>query len=300
MRGETQGVLLGLVGVLGFSVSLPATRLADADLDPAVVGLGRALVAALVAAVVLHLHGDRILPPRRHVRRLLLVALGVVVGFPLCTTIALDEVPASHGAVIVGLMPAATAVVAVVRGGERPSPAFWLAAGAGLLAVLGFSATRGVDGIGAADVLILLAVALGAVGYAEGGALAREVGGRRVISWALVLTVPAAVPLVVAAVVRHGLAADGRAWAGFAYVSLISMYLAFLPWYRGLAVGGVARVGQVQLVQPVLTLLWSALLVGERIAGATIAAAVVVLGCAALAQRTRVRAPVPSPAPVTR
>lgn len=281
------GALWGIIGVVGFSFTLPATRLAVMELDGTLVGLGRAVIAAAAAAILLAATREPI-PPRPLWGRLAVVAAGVVVGFPLFSAWALKYVPAAHGAVIVGLTPAATAVMAVIRAGERPSAGFWLASLLGLVAVLIFAAVQGAGAPVPADGLILIAVALGALGYAEGGQLARTLGGWQVISWALVLSAPVLLPIVAWSAVRHGLAASPLAWGCVGYVSLVSMYLAFFAWYRGLAQGGVARIGQVQLLQPVLTLLWSALLLGEHISGAMIAAAAAVLGCVALTQRARI------------
>ena len=179
-------LLLGFIGVLGFSFSLPATRLAVEDLDATFVGLGRAVVAAALAALLLvALRQPR--PGAEPARTAGAGGLGVVVGFPLFTALALRDLTSAHGAVIVGLLPAATAVMAVLRAGERPSRGFWLASGAGLVAVLAFAATQGAGGVGLADFYVLCAVAPGALGYAEGGALARELGGWQTICWALLL-----------------------------------------------------------------------------------------------------------------
>jgi drug/metabolite transporter (DMT)-like permease len=276
-------IALGLLGVLGFSFTLPATRMAVEELDATFVGLGRAVVAAALAGALLVVLRERP-PERRQLPRLALVALGVVVGFPLFTALALREVTAAEGAVIVGLTPAATAVMAVLRAGERPSRGFWLAAVCGLVAVLAFAASQGAGLPRGGDLLILAAVAAVAFGYAEGGALAREMGGWRVISWALVLSAPALLPVVAVSAAHGGLAADTDAWLGFAYVSVVSMFLAFFAWYAGLARGGVARIGQVQLSQPVLTLSWSALLLGESVGALTIAAALAVLASVAATQ----------------
>jgi drug/metabolite transporter (DMT)-like permease len=277
----------GGLGVLAFSFSLPATRLAVEDLSPTVVGLGRALVAAALAAALLAWRRER-LPDRRDVPRLLLTGVGVVIGFPLFSSLALRELSSAHASVIVGLLPAATAAFAVTRGGERPGRGFWAAALAGLAAVLAFAATQGASGLATADLYVLVAVALGALGYAEGGALSRRYGGWQVICWALVFTAPVLVPFLVAGIARSGLDAGRDAWLGFAYVSLFSMFLAFFAWYHGLAKGGVARIGQLQLGQPVLTLVWAALLLGEEVTPATVLAALAVLACVGATQRTRV------------
>jgi drug/metabolite transporter (DMT)-like permease len=255
-------VLLGFLGVLAFSFTLPATRVAVEELDPTFVGIGREAVAAVLAAAIL-VASRSMLPTRRQLVRIGIVASGVVFGWPLFTALALRGLTSAHSAVIVGLLPAATAVVAVMRAGERPSRGFWLASLAGLVAVLIFAATQGA-GFSAGDIQILVAVALSAVGYAEGGALAREIGGWQVICWAVVLSAPLTVAIGAIAAAGSDLHASGDAWLGFAYVSVISALLGFFPWYAGLARGGVAKIGQIQLLQPLLTLAWSALLLGEH------------------------------------
>jgi drug/metabolite transporter (DMT)-like permease len=281
------GVLLGALGVLCFSFSLPATRLAVADLDPWLVAFGRAVVAGVLSlAVLTATRAPR--PTAAQWRSLGLVALGVVVGFPLFTSLALHDVPAAHGAVVVGVLPACTAVAAVLRAGEHPTPAFWLASAAGLLAVLVFAGTQDANGLAAADVELLAAVALCALGYAEGGRLSRDLGGARTICWALVLALPVTTAVAAIALTTHGAHAGATAWLGFSYVSLISMFLGFFAWYAGLALGGVAKIGQVQLAQPVLGLLWCALILGEDFGPGTVAASLAVLACVVATQRTRV------------
>ncbi|MDQ6662372.1 MAG: DMT family transporter [Chloroflexota bacterium] len=283
---QTEGFLMGSIGVLCFSFTLPATRLADPLLGGIVVGLGRALVAAVLALLLLVIRREP-LPARRHWLGLVVVAVGVVVGFPLFSSLALQSLPASHGAVVTGLLPATTAVMAVVRAGERPSRLFWVSCLGGVLAVLFFAISQGAGQLQPADLLLLLAVLLGGLGYAEGGRLAREMGGWRVICWALVLMAPFLVLPVVFSFHLHANPAQPAAWLGFAYVSVVSMFLGFFAWYRGLAVGGVARIGQIQLFQPVLTLLWAALLLGEHITPLTLLASVFVIACAAASQWTR-------------
>ena len=285
---RTGGLLWGALGVLAFSVSLPATRVAVlGGLDPVFIAAGRAVVAGMLALVALRLGGQG-WPPRRMLRPLLLVVAGVVVGFPLLTTLALARVEAVHGSVLTGLLPAATAVAAVLRAGERPSLRFWLAAAAGLLAIVAFAVVQGAGTLDTADLLLIAAVALCGLGYAEGAVLSRELGGVQVISLALVLALPLTVPVALWRADGAMLAAaTPAAWAAFAYVSLFSMYLGFFAWYRGLAVGGVARVGQLQLAQPVLSLGWAALLLGEPLDTATLVAAGVVLACVVLTQKAR-------------
>ncbi len=282
------GLALGALGILAFSFSLPATKLAVADLDPWFVAFGRAAVAGLLALAVVVV-GRAPRPSAAQWRALVLVALGVVVGFPLLTSIALRDLPSAHGAVVIAVLPAATAVMAVLRAGERPSLPFWLASAAGLVAVVAFAATRGAGGIEPADGLLLAAVVVCALGYAEGGRLARDLGGTRTICWALVLALPLSVAAAAAsgAPAEPGAGVGATAWLGFAYVSLFSMFLGFFAWYAGLARGGVARIGQVQLAQPVLTLAWSALLLGEVVGAGEAIAAAAVLACVVATQRAR-------------
>jgi drug/metabolite transporter (DMT)-like permease len=280
-------LFLGFLGVLAFSFTLPATRVAVGELDPTFVGIGREAVAAVPAALIL-LATHAPLPTRSQLGRLALVSLGVVFGWPLFSALALQDLTSAHSAVIVGVLPAATAVAAVLRAGERPSRGFWLASLAGLVAVLGFAASQGAGLPTGGDLLILVAVALGAIGYAEGGALARELGGWRVICWAVALSAPLTVPIGVVAALGSDLSAGGDAWLGFAYVAAISALLGFFPWYAGLARGGVAQIGQIQLVQPLLTLVWSAALLDEAVGAATLIASIAVLASVVATQRTRV------------
>lgn len=268
---------------------MPATRLAVADLDPWLVAFGRAAIAGLLALA--YLYGARApRPTPAQVRRLGLVALGIVVGFPTFTSLALVTQTASHGAVVIACLPMATAVFAVLRAGERPPLMFWLASGAGMVAVLGFIAVSGglTGRPGLADVFLLLAVVFAGLGYAEGGALARELGGGTTIALALVLSLPVTVPVTLALSVTSSFADVGpSAWLGFGYVSVVSMFLGFIAWYAGMACGGVARVGQVQLAQPVLTLGWSVLLLGEHVGPSTVLTALAVVACVVWTQRAR-------------
>lgn len=290
--GRAGGLTLGALGVLGFSLSLPATRLAVQHLDPWFVAFGRAVGAGLLAWAYLRLTGAP-RPSRGQWRRLAVVALGVVVGFPLFTSLALLTQTSAHGAVVIAALPAMTAVFAVLRAGERPPPLFWIASSGGLLAVLVFLAASGaVRGtITLPDAFLLAAIVLCGLGYAEGGALARDLGGARTICWALLLSLPVTVPVTVVAALVDRPHADAVGWSAFGYLTVVSMFLGFFAWYAGLARGGIAQVGQVQLAQPVLTLGWSALLLGENVTPTSIVAAVVVLACVVLIQRTRRPAP---------
>ncbi len=283
------GHAFGALGVLAFSMSQPATRVAVQQLDPWFVAFGRAVGAALLALAYLAASGAP-RPTRRQWRRLPVVALGVVIGFPLFSSLALTTRTSAHGAVVVAVLPAITAGFAVLRAGERPPRLFWVASAGGLVAVLAFLAASGtVRGASSvADLFLLAAVVLCGLGYAEGGALARELGGARTICWALLLSLPATVPVTAVALAEHPPHADAAGWSAFGYLTTVSMFLGFFAWYAGLARGGIARVGQLQLAQPVLTLIWSALLLAEVVTPASIGTAAVVLACVVLIQHTRV------------
>jgi drug/metabolite transporter (DMT)-like permease len=280
------------VGVFAFSFTVPFTRVAVEGMSPLFIGAGRAVVAALLAAAALAITRQR-LPRGRQWLRLAVVAGGIVAGFPLLTTFALTSTSASHGAVVIALLPAATATVAVIRGRERPRPLFRVLTGVGVMAALVFALVQsgGFDSLHWADVLLLGAVVAAAIGYAEGGLLARELGSWQTISWALVVASPVMVMLT-AASLGSGLPSTSLAgWASFAYLGVVSMFLGFFAWYRGLAVGPMAQVSQIQLVQPVMTIAWAALLLGEPLTMTTIVGGLLVILCAGAAVRVRLVPP---------
>ena len=272
------------VGVVAFSLTLPATRAAVAHLDPVFVGLGRAVVAAVLAATALAATRSP-WPTTAQMRDLALVALGVVVGFPLLSALAMRQVPASHGAVLTGLLPLATAAAAAWLAHERPGARFWIWAVFGSIVVAAYALWRGGGAPHVADLLLVGAVASAGVGYAKGATLARALGGWQVISWALVLSAPFLLVPTWAAVDARLASAPWTAWAGFAYVAAVSMYLGFFAWYRGLAQGGIAAVGQVQLLQPFLTIVASAILLGEALDPLTFVAAALVILSIAMGRR---------------
>jgi drug/metabolite transporter (DMT)-like permease len=278
----------GLLGVTAFSFTVIFTRVALGGLSPLFIGAGRAVVAAALAATALIVTRQK-LPQGFQWLRLGVVAAGVVAGFPLLTSYALTTVPATHGAVVIALLPAATAVAAVVRCRERPPLPFWTAAGVGAVAAVVFAMVHG-GGVGQLhwpDLLLFGAVVAAAIGYAEGGLLARELGAWQTVSWALVVAAPVMAILTVLALVEEPQHADATAWAAFGYLAAVSMYLGFFAWYRGLAIGPMAQVSQVQLVQPVLTISWAALLLHERITWVTALGGAAVIACAGLAVRMR-------------
>lgn len=276
--------------MLGFSLTLPMTRIAVQELPPVFVGLGRSLIAGLLGAGLMWRRRSP-LPGRRQLPGLLLVAAGVIVGFPLLTALALRHVPASHGAIVVGLLPLATALFGTWLAHERPSGAFWCAALAGSAAVTVFALSESGWTLRSADLLLLLASVLCGLGYAEGGRLSRELGGLATISWALIIASPAVALAVAWSARGSGLHASALAWAAFGYTGVVSMFLGFWAWYHGLALGGIARVGQVQLLQVFITLAWARLLLGEAVTARAVGTAAVVVAAVALSRRAAVAAP---------
>lgn len=286
MDSKTAGWGNGLLGVIIFSGSLPATRLAVADLSPLFLTSARAAIAALLGALFLFiLRASK--PQRSDLLPLVIVSLGVVIGFPLLTALALQHITAAHSIVFIGLLPLATAIFGVLRGGERPKPAFWLFSAVGAATVSAFALSRsdGGSGIGTGDLLMIGAVLACGLGYAEGATLSRRLGGWQVISWALLLSLPPMVLLTLITWPESFGTVGLPAWIGLAYVSVFSMLVGFIFWYRGLALGGIAGVGQLQLLQPFMGLVWAALLLGEPVAWSMVASTLVVVLCVAGARR---------------
>ena len=285
------GLWLGLLGVIIFAVTLPMTKLAvgtlaQPQLSPWFITFGRAAVAGLLSILYLTWQyksakeanstnkktNQRVwkLPSASEWGLLAFTACGVVVGFPLFLSLALQYVPSTHGAVVTGLMPLATAVIAAIWYKQRPSMGFWFFAVLGTVLVLSFMLLRSADAGGQfsmhlADIFLLLAMISGSLGYIGGARLTPSLGAERVICWVLVLSLPITVPLTLQTMPQHFSAIQAGSWWAFAYVAVFSMWLGFFAWYRGLALGGAVRVSQVQLVQPFLSLLFAVPLLGEKI-----------------------------------
>jgi drug/metabolite transporter (DMT)-like permease len=289
------GLWLGLLGVAIFALTLPMTRLATGSpeapqLSGLFIALGRAVVAAALSALwLLALRAP--LPPRQHWPALAVVALGVVFGFPLCTSIAMRQVEAVHASVIVGVLPLATAGVGAWLHRQRPSAGFWLCALAGSALVVAFALLRSGGATLAlhpADLLLLAGMLCAAIGYGYGARLAQHLPAEQVICWALLLALPVTLPLTLwswpAAPVR------AAAWGGFAYVAVFSMWLGFFAWYRGLALGGTVRVSQLQLLQPFLSMLFAVPLLGETLDAVTLGFGLAVMAVVLAGRKMPVRA----------
>lgn len=274
----------GLLGVIIFSGSLPATRVAVAGFSPLFLTSARAAIAALLGALLLAVLRQP-WPKREDLASLVITALGVVIGFPLLTALALRHITSAHSIVFIGLLPLATAIFGVLRGGERPKPLFWLFSCIGSAAVAGFALSN--DGAASltGDLLMVAAIIVCGLGYAEGATLSRRLGGWQVISWALVLSAPVVLVMTVLTLPPsfEGIAAP--AWLGLLYVSVFSMLIGFVFWYRGLAQGGIASVGQLQLLQPFFGLALAGLLLHERVAWSMVAATCLVVVSVVFARR---------------
>ncbi|KTC48349.1 transporter [Pseudomonas fluorescens ABAC62] len=284
LDSSTQGWINGFIGVLIFSGSLPATRVAVLEFDPVFLTMIRATLAALLGLLLLRLFKQR-RPTRSQWGPLVIVALGVVIGFPLLTALALQYVTSAHSIVFIGLLPLATAVFGVLRGGERPRPVFWLFSSLGSVLVMGYAFAQGLSAAPTGDLLMLLAVLVCGLGYAEGAKLSRSLGGWQVICWALVVSLPAVAPLSLMLAPPSFVGISLPAWLSLGYVALFSMLIGFVFWYRGLAQGGIAAVGQLQLLQPFFGLALAAGLLHEQVSLGMVLVTVAVIGCVAGAKR---------------
>ena len=285
MSDESKGMFLGLVGVVSFGLTLPATRFIIPYFEPVFIGLGRAVIASFVAALLL-IATKQTRPSRNQFYQLLGVASGVVVGFPILSAWAMQTVPASHGGVVLGVLPLATAIVGAVVSNEKPSVAFWICGIVGSAVVIAYSLLQGVGEFQTGDFFLLGAIVSAATGYALGGKLSKEIGGWQVICWALVISFPF---IIVPAWLEAPQEAVGslplNVLLSFLYLALVSQLFGFFFWNKGLALGGVARVSQTQLLQPIVTLVASALLINETINVQTIVFAILVIVTVAIGKK---------------
>lgn len=283
MTTTTSGLLNGLIGVLIFSGSLPATRAAVMAFDPVFLTSARAAIAGALGLTLLLFFREK-RPGRDEFTSLAIVAIGVVIGFPLLTAMALQHVTSAHSIVFIGLLPLATAVFAL-RAGERPGAMFWLFSVLGSALVAGFALSQGLSASPIGDSLMFAAIIVCGLGYAEGAKLSRMLGGWQVISWALTFSLPIMAPLSLLLIPQSFTSASASAWMGLAYVSVFSMLIGFVFWYRGLAQGGIAAVGQLQLLQPFFGLVLAAALLGEAISAGMLIVTSGVLACVVGARR---------------
>ncbi|HZX39968.1 MAG TPA: DMT family transporter [Streptomyces sp.] len=282
----SSGTLLAALGVIAFSLTFPSTVWGLESFGPWSLVAVRSTLAALIAGGFLLVMRVP-LPGRRHWAGLVVVAGGVVVGFPLLTTLALQTSTTSHAAVVVGLLPLTTAAFAAVRTGRRPSRTFWLAALAGAAVVIAFTVQQSGGALQTGDLYLFGALLVCAAGYTEGGRLARHMPGWQVIGWALMLCLPLALAGSALALTFEPVRLTAHGVVGLLWVAAGSTFFGLYVWYRGMASIGIAKASQLQLAQPLLTLVWSVSLLGERLSPAAPVAAVAVLVCIAVTQRAR-------------
>lgn len=276
MQRDKMGLLLGLVGVICFSLTLPSTSIAVKYFGTTVVGLGRTVVAAFLVAIVLIVRKEK-LPSLHQFKSLIIVAAGAVLGFPLLTSWAMDSMSVSHGAVESALLPLATAGFAMLRAGEAPSLKFWISSAVGSFAVIIYSVHLGFGRLQLADLALLAAVMILGLSYAEGGRLAKELGSWQVIAWAIIIGAPFFIIPVGLNVTPEMIHAPIQAWMCFIYLAVVSQFLAYIAWYSGMAIGGIARVSQIQYLQPFLMILFATVFLDESITLFTIIIAVIVV-----------------------
>jgi drug/metabolite transporter (DMT)-like permease len=293
---ERLGLLLGFIGMAIFGGTLPATRLAVSQIDPIALTSLRTAIAGLCSLVLL-VALRRPLPPRALWPQLALAMLCVAVVFPLLMSMGMQTVDASHGGVVLGILPIATALVAVAITHERPRPLFWIASVAGAALVIAFSLRQGGGAFSTGDLLLFAAVAVSAIGYAFSGRLTSQMPGWEVISWVLVIALPLSIPaaaLTMPADISH---ISLKPWLGLLYVALFSQWIGFFAWNAGMAMGGIARVSQIQLLQPFVTFALAALFNDETITLQILLFAAAVVVTVAVSTRTRAKA---APAPPQR
>ncbi len=277
MTKEVLAYFWGMLGVFGFGLTLPATKTAIPLFGVVTVGIGRAVLAGILGLILLIVTKSKI-PTRRQIGELIIVALGVIFGFPLFSAYAMKYLPASHGAIVVAIIPLLTALFGNLLAGEKPSKSYWVAASIGSLAIAGYSITVSGGMLHVADLALLLAAIAAAIGYAQGAKLAREIGSWRTICYALAIVLPITIPVSIACLEFNPVPHPIAAWMGFFYVSFISMFLAFFAWYKGMSMGGIAKIGQLQLLQPFVTIVASAILFSEKLtASMSIVLAIVLL-----------------------
>jgi drug/metabolite transporter (DMT)-like permease len=284
MNLKSNGWVNGFIGMVIFAGSLPATRAAVANLDPIFLTCARATIAGLLGLALLMAFRQR-RPAGQDIASLAIAAAGVVVGFPLLTALAVQHVSSAHSIVFLGLLPLCTATFAVLRGGERPRPAFWLFSLLGSAAVAGYALIGSAQGSLRGDICMLAAVIVCGLGYAEGARLSRRLGGWQVICWALVLSLPLMLPATCLTRPDSFANVGLPAWLGFGYVSVFSMLIGFIFWYRGLSQGGIAAVSQLQLFQPFIALGLAALLLHETVSWSMLLVTLAAIVCVAGAKR---------------
>lgn len=288
MNKESKGMLIGFIGILIFSLTLPVSKIAVLSFNPYFIAFGRAVLAGLFALIYLAYKKESV-PTKVDFVKFVVIALGVVFGFPILTTVAMAHGSSSHGAVILGVMPLATTAIGVLRFKERPSLGFWLISLLGASLVVLYALLKSSGSLTYIDGLLVLGGISACIGYVEGGELSRKMNPRAVISWALVISLPFNIVMSWLTYSPEYLNAGAIAWTSFIYLSLFPMFLGFFFWYEGLAIGGIARVSQVQLIQPFCTLIAASILLGDPLTLMNLIFAVLVVSTVMLGKKMLVR-----------
>ncbi|HHP1041584.1 TPA: DMT family transporter [Bacillus thuringiensis] len=273
-----KGMLLGCIGVICFSLTLPATRTAVPYFGEAIVGLGRVVIAAIIVGIIFIKNQEKI-PNKDQMKSLWIVAIGAVLAFPLLSTYAMKSLPVSHGAIEVALLPLATAGFATWRGGEQLSKRYWIASIISTITVLLYAVYLGLGQLQMGDIALITAVLILGLSYAEGGKLSKDLGSWKVIAWANLIGAPFFIIPVGLSISSDMLQAPIEAWISLFYLAIISQFLAYIAWYGGMSLGGIAKVGQLQYLQPFLMIIFSVLFLGESITWLTIVLAFIVVIC---------------------
>lgn len=276
----SSGWVNGFIGVLLFSGSMPATKVAVLSLDPIFVTAARAGIAGILALICLLVFKEK-RPTKKQLMPLAIVAIGGVIGFPLLSALALQYITSAHSLVYLGILPMSTAVFAVLRGGEKPKRIFWLFSILGSLIVIGFAALQGGTSSPVGNILMIIAILLCGLSYAEGAKLSKSLGGWQVISWAVVISLPISLPIMFLTAPSAPALISTETWIGVAYLGIFSMFIGFIFWYKGLAQGGTASVGQLQLLQPFFGLALAATLLNEHVSSNMILVTIGVILCVA-------------------
>ena len=284
---ETKGMLIGFVGIAIFSLTLPFTQMAVNEMSPFFLAFGRASIAGVCALILLIFNKSKF-PNRVQIKKLIIIVVGVVYGFPIFTSIAMTTLPSSHSGIVLGILPLAMSLFAAIKYKEKPSLSFWLTSIFGTFMVVSYTFMDNDGSLMIEDLWLLFAILFAAIGYSEGGILSKEMGSIAVISWALVISLPLNLFASYVFYETSYATISFQAFMSLMYVGLFSMFIGFFFWYKGIAIGGISRVGQVQLIQPFLTIIGAYFLTNEKITFLNILFALIVLIVIIIGRRTKI------------
>jgi drug/metabolite transporter (DMT)-like permease len=280
-------MLIGFVGIAIFSLTLPFTQMAVNEMSPFFLAFGRASIAGICALILLLFNKSKF-PNRVQIKKLIIIVVGVVYGFPIFTSIAMTTLPSSHSGIVLGILPLAMSLFAAIKYKEKPSLSFWLTSIFGTFMVISYTFMDNDGSLMIEDLWLLFAILFAAIGYSEGGILSKEMGSIAVISWALVISLPLNLFASYVFYETSYATISFQAFMSLMYVGLFSMFIGFFFWYKGIAIGGISRVGQVQLIQPFLTIIGAYFLTNEKITFLNILFALIVLIVIIIGRRTKI------------